>query len=119
MNGEEAVIGTVLMLINENSRIVAQDVSAKHDQVSKTLPPGIEVKIVLHRAKLVHAAVGTVALNLTQDALLVAASPFLLLGNCRAAIIATLVIPFRSDDHAPELHSLMRISYPLLYSKTN
>src|SRR3546814_1835240 len=37
MNGEEAVIGTVLMLINENSRIVAQDVSAKLDQVSKTL----------------------------------------------------------------------------------
>src|SRR3546814_4848315 len=44
MNGEEAVIGTVLMLINENSRIMAQDVSAKLDQVSKTLPPGNEVK---------------------------------------------------------------------------
>src|SRR3546814_7580299 len=29
MNGEEAVIGTVIMLINENSRIVAQDVSAQ------------------------------------------------------------------------------------------
>src|SRR3546814_4719528 len=40
MNGVEAVIGTVLMLINENSRIVAQDVSAKLDQVSKKLPPG-------------------------------------------------------------------------------
>src|SRR3546814_737024 len=35
MNGEEAVIGTVLMLINENSRIVAQDVSAKLDQRSE------------------------------------------------------------------------------------
>src|SRR3546814_10352247 len=51
MNGEEAVIGTVLMLINENSRIVAQDVSAKLDQVSKPLPPGIEVNLVLDRAK--------------------------------------------------------------------
>ena len=94
MNGEEAVIGTVLMLINENSRIVAQDVSAKLDQVSKTLPPGIEVKIVLDRAKLVNATVGTVERNLTEGALLVAASLFLLLGNWRAAIIATLVIPF-------------------------
>ncbi|MBX9643720.1 MAG: CusA/CzcA family heavy metal efflux RND transporter, partial [Novosphingobium sp.] len=94
MNGEEAVIGTVLMLIDENSRIVAQDVSAKLDQVSKTLPPGIEVKIVLDRAKLVNATVGTVERNLTEGALLVAASLFLLLGNWRAAIIATLVIPF-------------------------
>src|SRR3546814_8122816 len=81
-------------LINENSRIVAQDVSAKLYQVSKTLPPGIEVKIVLDRAKLVNATVGTVERNRTEGALLVAASLFLLLGNWRAAIIATLVIPF-------------------------
>lgn len=94
MNGKEAVIGTVLMLIHENSRIVAQDVSAKIEQISKTLPPGIQVKIVLDRAKLVKATVGTVERNLTEGALLVAASLFLLLGNWRAAIIATLVIPF-------------------------
>src|SRR3546814_4861684 len=30
MNGEEAVIGTVLMLINENSRIVAQEIGRAH-----------------------------------------------------------------------------------------
>src|SRR3546814_6177977 len=80
------------MLINENSRIVAQDVSAKLDQVSKTLPPGIEVKIVLDRAKLVNATVGTVERNLPEGALLVAASLFMLLGNWRAAIIGTLAI---------------------------
>jgi len=32
---------------------VAEDVSAKLDQVAKTLPPGIEVQVVLDRAKLV------------------------------------------------------------------
>src|SRR3546814_12012585 len=82
------------MLIGENSRTVAQDVSAKLDQVSKTLPPGVEVKTVLDRASLVNATVGTVERNLTEGALLVAASLFLLLGNWRAAIIAVLVIPF-------------------------
>ncbi|MGV7121405.1 efflux RND transporter permease subunit [Sphingopyxis sp. 550A] len=94
MNGKEAVIGTVLMLIGENSRTVAEDVSAKIDQIAKTLPPGIEVKIVLDRARLVNATVGTVEKNLTEGALLVAAALFLLLGNGRAAIIAVLVIPF-------------------------
>ncbi|PNB52916.1 hypothetical protein C1X77_26935, partial [Pseudomonas sp. GW531-E2] len=47
VNGKEAVIGTALMLIGQNSRIVAQDVSAKLEQVSKTLPPGVTVKVVL------------------------------------------------------------------------
>src|SRR3546814_205268 len=94
MNGKEAVIGTVLMLIGQNSRTVAEDVSAKIAQVSKTLPPGVEVKVVLDRAELVNATVGTVEKNLTEGALLVAAALFLLLGNWRAAIIAVLVIPF-------------------------
>ncbi|HEV7314695.1 CusA/CzcA family heavy metal efflux RND transporter [Sphingopyxis sp.] len=94
MNGKEAVIGTVLMLIGQNSRTVAEDVSAKIAQVSKTLPPGVEVKVVLDRAKLVNATVGTVEKNLTEGALLVAAALFFLLGNWRAAIIAVLVIPF-------------------------
>ncbi|WP_156313357.1 CusA/CzcA family heavy metal efflux RND transporter [Erythrobacter sp. SG61-1L] len=94
MNGQEAVVGTALMLIGENSRVVAQAVNEKLDQVKSTLPPGVEVKVVLDRAKLVNATVGTVERNLTEGALLVAASLFLLLGNWRAAIIAVLVIPF-------------------------
>ena len=94
MNGNEAVIGTVLMLIGQNSRVVAEQASAKLDQVAKTLPPGIEVKVVLDRAKLVSATVATVQRNLTEGAILVAASLFLLLGNWRAALIAVLVIPF-------------------------
>ncbi|WP_137862085.1 MULTISPECIES: CusA/CzcA family heavy metal efflux RND transporter [unclassified Sphingomonas] len=94
MNGEEAVVGTALMLIGENSRIVAKAVGDKLDQVAKTLPPGVKVQVVLDRAKLVNATVSTVERNLTEGAILVAAALFLLLGNWRAAIIAVLVIPF-------------------------
>ncbi len=94
MNGDEAVVGTALMLIGENSRIVAKSVGDKLDQVAKTLPPGIKVQVVLDRAKLVNATVSTVERNLTEGAILVAAALFLLLGNWRAAIIAVLVIPF-------------------------
>lgn len=94
MNGREAVVGTALMLIGENSRVVAQGVGDKLAQVAKTLPPGIKVDVVLDRAKLVNATVATVERNLAEGALLVAAALFLLLGNWRAAIIAVLVIPF-------------------------
>jgi cobalt-zinc-cadmium resistance protein CzcA len=82
------------MLIGQNSRIVAQDVGTKLDQISNTLPPGVEVEIVLNRAKLVSSTVATVERNLTEGAILVAASLFLLLGNWRAAVISVLVIPF-------------------------
>ncbi|MBN8814525.1 MAG: CusA/CzcA family heavy metal efflux RND transporter [Sphingomonas sp.] len=94
MNGQEAVVGTALMLIGENSRIVAKAVAERLDQVTKSLPPGVKVTVVLDRSKLVNATVATVERNLVEGALLVAAALFMLLGNWRAAIIAVLVIPF-------------------------
>ena len=93
-NGHEAVIGTALMLIGENSRVVARNVGEKLDGIGKSLPAGIKVTTVLDRSKLVNATVGTVQKNLIEGAVLVAAALFLLLGNVRAALIAVLIIPF-------------------------
>ncbi len=92
-NGEEVVIGTALMRIGENSRTVAQVVSAKLDEVRRSLPPGIEVQTVLDRSGLVNATIKTVATNLAEGALLVIAVLFFLLGNIRAALITAAVIP--------------------------
>jgi len=92
-NGHEVVIGTALMLADGNSRIVAASVADKLDAVAKTMPPGITLTTVLDRSTLVDATIGTVEKNLIEGALLVAAILFWLLGNFRAAIIATLVIP--------------------------
>jgi cobalt-zinc-cadmium resistance protein CzcA len=93
-NGHEAVIGTALMLIGENSRVVARSVGERLDGIAKSLPPGVKVTTVLDRSKLVNATVATVQKNLAEGAILVAIALFLLLGNVRAAIIAVLVIPF-------------------------
>ncbi len=94
MNGHEVVVGTALMLIGENSRIVARNVAERVAAVSKSLPPGIKVTPTLDRSVLVNATVGTVQKNLIEGAILVAAALFLLLGNWRAALIAVLIIPF-------------------------
>jgi cobalt-zinc-cadmium resistance protein CzcA len=93
-NGRETVVGTALMLIGENSRTVAKAVGEKLTEVKKSLPPGIEVNTGLDRSTLVNATIGTVERNLTEGAILVAATLFLLLGNARAAFIAVLIIPF-------------------------
>ncbi|GJD97573.1 efflux RND transporter permease subunit [Methylobacterium iners] len=92
-NGEEAVVGTALMLIGSNSRTVSAAVDARLKEIARTLPPGVEVRTVLNRTLLVDATVKTVAKNLAEGALLVIAVLFLLLGNFRAAVITALVIP--------------------------
>src|SRR5215475_575836 len=92
-NGEEVVVGTALMLLGENSRTVAAAVDAKMRDISKSLPPHVQVKTVLNRSKLVNATIKTVEKNLAEGTLLVIAVLFLLLGNLRAALITALAIP--------------------------
>ncbi len=92
-NGAEAVVGTALMLIGENSRTVSSAVDERMREVVKSLPPGIHAKTVLNRTKLVNATIGTVEKNLVEGAILVVAVLFFLLGNIRAAIVTALAIP--------------------------
>ena len=92
-NGYETVIGSALMLVGENSRTVAHGVGVKLKDIQKTLPTGIVAVAALDRSQLVMATITTVTRNLAEGALLVIAILFFLLGNWRAALIATLVIP--------------------------
>lgn len=94
MDGQEVVAGVVLMLAGANSQTVAADSAARLRQVIATLPEGVDVEITYDRSRLVNATIATVERNLFEGALLVAVALFLLLGNVRAAIITTLVIPF-------------------------
>lgn len=91
--GSEAVISTVLMLVGDNSRIVATDAAEKLTEINRTLPPDVFAEPVYNRSKLVNATIGTVEKNLTEGALLVIVVLFLLLGNIRAALITAAVIP--------------------------
>ncbi len=92
-NGREVVLGTVFMLIGENSRAVAQAVDAKMAQIRRSLPPGVLAVTVYDRTTLVDKAIATVKKNLLEGAVLVIAVLFLFLGNMRAAIITACVIP--------------------------
>ncbi|MFZ6638678.1 efflux RND transporter permease subunit [Undibacterium sp. TC4M20W] len=92
-NGREVVLGTVFMLIGENSRKVSQDVAKKLAEINRSLPPGIVASTVYDRTVLVDKAINTVKKNLLEGAVLVIAILFLFLGNIRAAIITAMVIP--------------------------
>ncbi|HRD56279.1 MAG TPA: CusA/CzcA family heavy metal efflux RND transporter [Parachlamydiaceae bacterium] len=92
-NGKEVVLGTVMMLMGENSREVSAAVGEKIKEINKSLPKGVEAKPMYDRMILVDATIETVKKNLIEGALLVVAVLFLLLGNLRAALLTALVIP--------------------------
>lgn len=92
-NGREVVLGTVFMLIGENSRAVAQAVAKKMVEVNRSLPAGVKAVPVYDRTVLVDKAIHTVKKNLLEGAVLVIAILFLFLGNIRAAVITAMVIP--------------------------
>lgn len=91
--GNEALVGAAIMLAGSNTRLVAEAVREKLEDVQRKLPPGLVIRAVYDRSELVNRTIHTVEKNLTEGALLVVVVLFLLLGNVRAAFIVALVIP--------------------------
>jgi|TARA_Y100001001_G_scaffold164471_1_gene196747 cobalt-zinc-cadmium resistance protein CzcA len=92
-NGQEVVLGTVFMLMGENSRQVSHDVAIRLEEAAQALPAGVRAEAIYNRTELVDRTIETVEKNLVEGALLVIVVLFLLLGNVRAAILTALVIP--------------------------
>jgi heavy metal efflux system protein len=92
-DGREVVLGTVFMLMGENSRAVSTRVAERMAEVNRTLPAGVVAKTVYDRTTLVDATIETVQHNLALGAFLVIAILFWFLGNVRAAIITACAIP--------------------------
>ncbi len=92
-NGREVVIGTVLMLLGENSREVSLRVAEQIEKIKMGLPEGFHIKTLYNRSDLVNETLNTVKHNLLTGAALVIVILFLLVGNIRAALITAIVIP--------------------------
>lgn len=92
-NGRETVLGTVMMLVGQNSREVAMRVEDALPGIEAALPKGMVVDRQYSRADLVDRTIQPVEKNLGEGALLVALVLLFVMGNWRAALIVALVIP--------------------------
>ena len=92
-DGQEVVLGTVFMLMGENSRTVAAATAERLEAIRASLPQDVSVDAVYDRTSLVDQTIRTVATNLVEGAMLVIVVLFLLLGNWRGALITAAVIP--------------------------
>lgn len=89
----EAVGGIVMMLKGANANNVVKQVKGKIARINKTLPEGVVIEPFLDRSALVDRAMGTVAKNLIEGALIVIFVLVLFLGNFRAGLVVASVIP--------------------------
>ncbi len=93
VNGHESIVGTAFMLLGENSRVVSKRLGAKLEDIKKDLPDWVELKVLYDRSDMVDATLDTVEHNLLMGAGLVILFLLLLVGNMRAALITSIVIP--------------------------
>lgn len=89
----EVTGAVVLMLKGENSSVVVKRVKDKIAEIQKDLPKGVVVEPFLDRTKMVDNAIETVESNLVEGALIVVFVLVFFLGNIRAGLIVSSVIP--------------------------
>lgn len=90
----EVVVGIVMMLAGENSRTVAHRVDERIKELRKELPEGVTLDTFYNRTDLVDRTLYTVSKNLAEGAILVVVVLFVFLGDVRAALVVSAVIPF-------------------------
>ncbi len=91
--GSEIVNCRITKQFGADTVSVARGVRAAIDDLQKSMPPGVRVRILYDQAELVSSALGGVGRAVLLGAVLVVAVLFLLLGNLRAALIVTVTLP--------------------------
>jgi heavy metal efflux system protein len=89
----EAVIGIAMMGFGENARVVSAALADAVEELTPSLPQGVEIDVFYDRTDLVDRTIHTVEKNLVEGGLLVVAVLLLLLGNLRGGFIVALAIP--------------------------
>ncbi len=89
----EAVQGIVVGLRGADANHLVQAVRARLLELEPSLPPGVRLEIFYDRSSLIARAVGTVRNALLEASVLVVLLLFLFLGEVRAALVVSLMLP--------------------------
>jgi heavy metal efflux system protein len=89
----ESVMGMVMLLKGENSRLVTTQVKDRMRAIQKSLPAGFVIRPFYDRSDLVGNTIHTAGRNLIEGGLLVILVLFLFLLQLRAGLIVSSAIP--------------------------
>ncbi len=89
----EAVEGIVVALRGADARTVVGGVEQKLEELKPSLPEGVSIEVFYNRSDLIEKAVWTVTEALLIAVALVVVLLVVFLGNLRAALVVTLILP--------------------------
>lgn len=92
-SGREVVGGIVVMRYGESTKEVIGRLKEKIAEISKGLPPGINIKSFYDRSELINRAIGTLRITLIEEIILVTLAHIIFLGHLRSVVIVTLPLP--------------------------
>ena len=92
LNGQEAVLGTAMMLEGENARVVARSFRLALAEAQTRLPSDMELRPLYDRAELIDGVITTVGRNLVMAGGLVLVVLLLFLRSWRAALIVVSLL---------------------------
>jgi cobalt-zinc-cadmium resistance protein CzcA len=93
-NGEgEKVMGQIMLLKDASTSAVIENVKERVKEIQENLPEGVYINPFLERSELIGKTSFTVAENLILGAVIVIAVVILLLGNVRAGLLISSIIP--------------------------
>ncbi len=93
-NGQETTEAIVIALKDSNTAQVIELVTQKLQQIEATLPKDSSINVFYNRKNLIDKAIGTIEEALLIAILLVVVVLSLFLGDVRAAVAVSLVLPF-------------------------
>ena len=86
-------IGTVMMLIGENSREVVEVIKKRVEELKKDLPEGMKIEPFYDRSEFINRALKTVFINLAEGAILVFVALIISLGTVKGGALVASAIP--------------------------
>jgi heavy metal efflux system protein len=89
----EVVSARIIKQFGADTVTVAAGIRSAVEDVRRTLPPGVQLRVVYDQSQLVSSALGGVGRAVMVGGVFVVLVILLLLGNARAAVIVTLTIP--------------------------
>ncbi|MDI3526513.1 MAG: heavy metal efflux system protein [Tenuifilum sp.] len=93
-NGQgEKVMGQIMMLKDANSNKVIEAVKERVAEVQKHLPEGVYINPIVERSELISKTTKTILENLIFGCLIVFLVVLLILGNLRASLVISSLIP--------------------------
>lgn len=92
-DGEEAVVLSIVKQSGTNTIEVVDNVFKRMEQIKKSLPQDVELKVIRDNSQTIRTSVHSVIEHLVVGALLAALVVLLFIGNARSTLIAALSIP--------------------------